>query len=218
MIAYIQLAKTQYCFIVSLVQGMVLLTVSASIDSLRPPQCTTRPCEPASRSQTTFLYGALALIALGTGGIKPCVSSFGADQFDEADEKEVQKKYSFFNWFFFAINMGALLGITLLVYIQVEKGWSWGFGVPTAAMFCSIVILAAGIPYYRFQKPTGSAFTRFLQVIVVSMRNHFKGVDAGDGAELYEVKTILSDILGYRKIPHTAQFRYVLSRISIVDP
>ena len=196
----------------------MLLTVSASIDSLRPPQCTTRPCEPASRSQTTFLYGALALIALGTGGIKPCVSSFGADQFDEADEKEVQKKYSFFNWFFFAINMGALLGITLLVYIQVEKGWSWGFGVPTAAMFCSIVILAAGIPYYRFQKPTGSAFTRFLQVIVVSMRNHFKGVEAGDGAELYEVKTILSDILGYRKIPHTAQFRYVLSRISIGDP
>lgn len=188
---------------------MVLLTLSASIDSLRPPQCPTRPCKPASRAQITFLYGALALIALGTGGIKPCVSSFGADQFDEADEKEVQKKYSFFNWFFFAINMGALLGITVLVYIQAEKGWIWGFGVPTAAMFCSIVILAAGIPYYRFQKPTGSAFTRFLQVIVASVRNHFEGVEARDGAQLYEVKTVRSDILGYRKIAHTAQCRFV---------
>jgi len=28
-------------------------------------------------------FGGLALIALGTGGIKPCVSAFGGDQFKE---------------------------------------------------------------------------------------------------------------------------------------
>lgn len=188
---------------------MVLLTLSASIDILRPPECTKRPCKPASDGQTTFLYGALALIALGTGGIKPCVSSFGADQFDEADEKEVQKKFSFFNWFFFAINMGALLGITILVYLQLKKGWVWGFAVPTGAMFCSIVILVSGAPFYRFQKPMGSAFTRFLQVIVASVRNHLKGVEAGDGAELFEVMTRESDIMGCRKIARTGQYRFV---------
>ncbi|CDO98968.1 unnamed protein product [Coffea canephora] len=52
-----------------------------------------------------------------------------------------------------------------LVYVQVKKGWSWGFAVPTVAMFCSIVILVVGFSKYRYQKPMGSAFTRFVQVI-----------------------------------------------------
>lgn len=144
--------------------GMVMLTISAKLDSLRPPLCLKRPCPPASDKQTAFLYTALGLIAIGTGGIKPCVSSFGADQFDEEDEREVVKKYAFFNWFFFAINMGALLGITVLVYVQQEKGFAWGFGIPTITMFVSIVILIAGFSNYRYKKPMGSAFTRFVQV------------------------------------------------------
>ncbi|XP_027091830.1 protein NRT1/ PTR FAMILY 8.2-like [Coffea arabica] len=189
--------------------GLVLLTLSASIDSLRPPFCSKRPCPPASDGQIAFLYAALYLIALGTGGIKPCVSSFGADQYDDADEKEAQKKYSFFNWFFFAINMGALLGITVLVYVQVKKGWSWGFAVPTVAMFCSIVTLVAGCSKYRYQKPMGSAFTRFVQVIVASVRNHFKGVKFEPGARLYEVPTENSDIFGARKLFHTEQYRFL---------
>lgn len=45
------------------------------------------------------------LIALGTGGIKPDVSSFGADQFDENGETERKMKSSFFNWFYFPINI-----------------------------------------------------------------------------------------------------------------
>ncbi|KAL9172695.1 hypothetical protein ABFS82_03G064500 [Erythranthe guttata] len=145
--------------------GMVLLTLSGSIDTLRPPQCTTKPCIQASTSQTSFLYCAMTLIALGTGGIKPCVSSFGADQFDESDPIEAQKKYSFFNWFYFAINMGAMFGITLLVYVQVEFGWGWGFGIPAGATFASIFIFVAGRRKYRYQKPMGSAFTRFVQVV-----------------------------------------------------
>ena len=101
--------------------------------------------------------------------------------------------------------MGALLGITLLVlvYVQVKKGWSWGFAVPTVAMFCSIVILVVGFSKYRYQKPMGSAFTRFVQVIVASMRNHFKGVKFEPGVWLYGVPTENYDIFGARKLLHT---------------
>ncbi|KZV20158.1 hypothetical protein F511_01015 [Dorcoceras hygrometricum] len=174
--------------------GMVMLTLSGSLQSLRPPHCTTRPCIPASNSQTSFLYSALALIALGTGGIKPCVSSFGADQFDESDHKEAQKKYAFFNWM------------------------DWGFGIPTAAMISSIFILGAGYVKYRYQKPMGSAFTRFLQVIVASVRNLAKGVDVGKGPDfLYEVETKESDIFGARKLFHTHQYRYLDAAAVITD-
>ena len=163
----------------------------------------------ATYGQSAFLYVALALIALGTGGIKPCVSSFGADQFDEADKAEVRKKYAFFNWFFFAINMGALLAITVLVYVQDEYGWELGFGLPAGAIVLSIVVLVVGIPFYRYQKPMGSPFTRFLQVFVAALRNHFKGVEVEGENYLYEVKTEESDILGARKLTHTSQYRFV---------
>ncbi|CAJ2651353.1 unnamed protein product [Trifolium pratense] len=201
--AYLGRFRTIVVFSAIYAVGMVLLTVSASFDTLRP-----QTGKKASNYQVSFLYGALGLIALGTGGIKPCVSSFGADQFDEGDEKEVQMKYSFFNWFYFAINMGAILGITLLVYIQDKLGWSWGFGIPTVTTILSIVVLAAGVRYYRFQKPMGSPFTRFLQVIVVSIKKHRRGVLVQNETSLYEVETTYSDIIGARKLPHTRQYRF----------
>ncbi|GKA35646.1 NRT1/ PTR family 8.2-like protein [Tanacetum coccineum] len=67
--------------------------------------------------------GLKANMALGTGGIKPCVSSYGADQFDDADEVEKKHKSSFFNWFYLSINVGALIASTLLVWIQDNVGW-----------------------------------------------------------------------------------------------
>lgn len=52
----------------------------------------------------------LFLIALGTGGIKPCVSAFGGDQFT-ADQSHLLQ--SFFSVFYFAINAGSLLSMLI---------------------------------------------------------------------------------------------------------
>ncbi|KAH7848696.1 hypothetical protein Vadar_006316 [Vaccinium darrowii] len=222
--AYLGRFKTIIIFSCLYAMGLVLLTLSASIDSLRPAKCppTEKTCIPpqATTGQDAFLFLALGLIALGTGGIKPCVSSLGADQFDEADEKEAQKKYSFFNWFFNAINMGVLLGITVLVYLQQQKGLTWGYSAPTVVMVCSIVILGSGFRFYRFQKPMGSAFARFVQVMVAAVRNHMRGVEVGEDEvdRLYEVKTIESDIHGARKLGHTAQYRFLDKAAVILNP
>ncbi|KAK4746269.1 hypothetical protein SAY87_012581 [Trapa incisa] len=191
--------------------GMIMLTLLASIHGLHPGPCEAKECpDQATGGQTAFLYLALALIALGTGGIKPCVSSFGADQFDESDPREAHSKYAFFNWFFFAINMGALLGITLLIYLQAEKGWVWGFAVPTATMILSMAVLAAGARYYRYQKPKGSPFTRFLQVIVAAVRNHLEGAKIeNERTFLYEARTRESIINGAPKLAYTSQYRFL---------
>ncbi|KAJ0795604.1 putative bacterial ABC-type protein transporter [Helianthus annuus] len=199
--------------------GMVMLTVSASVNTLRPPPCTAPSnCPSATQGQTAFLYSALALVALGTGGVKPNVPSFGADQHDENDEKELSYKYTFFNFFFLSIKVGALLGLTIMVYIEQEKGYAWGFGLPTGIMFASVVILAAGFPRYRYKKPMGSVFTRFVQVIVVSVRNHFKGVEVSPEVKLYEVATEESDIVGARKLPHTPQYGFLDKAAVMEDP
>ncbi|KAL5707028.1 hypothetical protein ACHQM5_025127 [Ranunculus cassubicifolius] len=217
--AYLGRFKTIIIFCGIYAVGMILLTVSATIDSLRPPPCVfgSPNCKPATGGQTAFLYCALGLIALGTGGIKPCVSTFGADQFDSADLKEVVKKYSFFNWFFFAINMGAVLGITLVVYIQTHKGWVWGFGIPTVMMIISVVVLAGGIRFYRHQTPMGSPFTRFVQVAVAAIRNHRKGAEFGPNTRLYEVDTASSDIIGAKKLPHSTQYKFLDKAAVVLD-
>ncbi|KAJ8422788.1 hypothetical protein Cgig2_023447 [Carnegiea gigantea] len=155
-------------FSIIYVIGMSLLTLSASVHGLKP-SCGKDGCHPTT-GQVAASFVSLYLIALGTGGIKPCVSSFGADQFDEADDEERKKKSSFFNWFYFSINVGALIASSVLVWIQSNVGWGWGFGVPAVAMAIAVVSFFSGTSLYRLQKPGGSPLTRIAQVVVATFR------------------------------------------------
>lgn len=63
--------------------GLVCLAASASIPGLTPG-----PSEPAANwLQNLVLYSSLYIVAFGTGGIKPNVSAFGADQFDDRNQQ-----------------------------------------------------------------------------------------------------------------------------------
>ncbi|OMO90509.1 Proton-dependent oligopeptide transporter family [Corchorus olitorius] len=88
--------------------GMTLLALSASVHGIRPRCYAEDNCDPTV-AQSAVFFVALYMVALGTGGIKPCVSSYGADQFDDTDETEKRHKSSFFNWFYFSINIGTRL-------------------------------------------------------------------------------------------------------------
>ncbi|XP_002972320.2 protein NRT1/ PTR FAMILY 8.3 [Selaginella moellendorffii] len=184
--------------------GMILLTLSASLPSLKPSVCPldNTPCESATPGQMAFFYTALYLIAFGTGGIKPCVSSFGADQFDTGDPTERAHMTSFFNWFYFSINVGALIASSVIVYIQVNVGWGIGFAIPAVTMLVAICTFFFGTPLYRNQKPGGSSLTRIAQVIVAAIAKSRVQVPA-DERLLYEVPDKESAIQGSRKIEHT---------------
>ncbi|KAF5750861.1 Peptide transporter 1 isoform 1 [Tripterygium wilfordii] len=192
-------------FVVFYILGMTLLTMSASVGALMP-HCDKDTCYPTTM-QSVVLFISLYMIALGTGGIKPCVSSFGADQFDETDEREKEKKSSFFNWFYFSINVGALIASSVLVWIQMNVGWGWGFGVPTAAMAIAIVFFFLGSRLYRHQKPGGSPLTRIFQVIVVSFKKFNVKVPA-DKSLLYETADEEGSIEGSRKLEHTEELTF----------
>lgn len=64
-----------------------------------------------------FFFPAIYIVALGTGGIKPNVSTMGADQFDDRYSKDRRDKESFFNWFYWSINLGSLISYTVVAYI-----------------------------------------------------------------------------------------------------
>ena len=67
------------------------------------------------------------------------------------DRKE---KDSFFNWFYFAINLGSFLAVTTLVYIQESVSWTIGFAIPAAAMLLAVVTFVAGSSKYVHVEPT----------------------------------------------------------------
>lgn len=112
-----------------------------------------------------FLYVALYLVALGSGGIKAALPSHGADQFEEDDPKEAKQMSTFFNWLLLVVCIGGAISLTLIVWIQDHKGWDIGFGLSTFAMFLGIVVLVAGLPHYCIHVVTGSsAITEVIQV------------------------------------------------------
>ncbi|KAL0451049.1 UNVERIFIED_CONTAM: protein NRT1/ PTR FAMILY 8.1 [Sesamum latifolium] len=185
-------------------EGMALLTLSASVPGLKP-ECNTNGCHPNSLQTATF-FVAIYLIALGTGGIKPCVSSFGADQFDDNDEREKRKKSSFFNWFYLSINIGAMIASSVLVWMQMNVGWNWGFGIPAVSMAIAVAFFFLGSHLYRLQIPGGSPLTRIFQVLVASIKKYNVKVPT-DKSLLYETADAESSIQGSRKLEHTDKFR-----------
>lgn len=107
------------------------------------------------------------MLAAGASGLKAALPSHGADQFDEHDPKEAKQMSSFFNLLLLAICIGGAISLTLVVWIQDNRGWDWGFGVSTIAMFFGVVIFAAGLPMYRIQLVKGTtAIVEIIQVCI----------------------------------------------------
>ncbi|XP_062190666.1 protein NRT1/ PTR FAMILY 8.1-like [Phragmites australis] len=204
--AYMGRYWTIASFMIIYIFGLTLLTMASSVKGL-VPSCDNGTCHP-TEPQTAAVFVALYLIALGTGGIKPCVSSFGADQFDENDEREKKSKSSFFNWFYFSINIGALVASSVLVYVQTHVGWGWGFGIPAVVMAIAVASFFFGTPLYRHQRSGGSPITRIAQVLVASARKWNVTVPA-DKSLLHETVDKESGIQGSRKLEHTDQFRFL---------
>lgn len=145
----------------SSIQGLALITIQAHYPDLKPPPCNvfdpTAGCKKIEGSDAALLFVALYLIATGTAGIKAALPPYGADQFDEKDPIEARQMSSFFNLLFLAVCIGGAISVTLIVWIQDNKGWDRGFGLSSVAVFLATIIFAAGLPLYRFQVVQGSS-------------------------------------------------------------
>eukprot|EP00252_Welwitschia_mirabilis_P018946 TRINITY_DN4258_c0_g1_i1.p1 TRINITY_DN4258_c0_g1~~TRINITY_DN4258_c0_g1_i1.p1 ORF type:complete len:563 (+),score=58.40 TRINITY_DN4258_c0_g1_i1:292-1980(+) len=197
--------------------GITILTIAATLPELSPPPCSNHhECKSATALQMAVLYIALYLIAMGTGGLKSSVSGFGADQFDESDEKEKSQMDSFFNRFFFCISIGSLLAVTVLVYIQDNAGRSWGYGICASCMLVAIMVFLGATKKYRFKKTgaSGSPLTQIAQVLVASWRKR-KLQFPPSPEMLYEEDKVVQSSKS-RSVIHTQQFRF-LDKAAIAD-
>ncbi|GMY06331.1 protein NRT1/ PTR FAMILY 5.2-like [Fagus crenata] len=193
--------------------GMSLLTLAVSLPALRPPSCGHEVKEedcnkPASSLQVGIFFFALYIIAVGTGGTKPNISTMGADQFDDFEPKERTHKLSFFNWWMFSIFFGTLFSNTFLIYIQDNVGWAVGYGLPTIGLLFSVLVFLVGSPFYRHKAPLGSPFTRITKVLVAVIRK-WKVTVPNDPKELYELSSEDYAKNGKFRIEYTPSLRFL---------
>lgn len=150
-------------------QGLALLTLQAHYPKLKPPPCNifdpTAQCTTVSGGNAVLLFVGLYMLAVGAAGLKAALPSHGADQFEEKDPKEAKQMSTFFNWLLMAVCVGGAVSLTLVVWIQDNKGWDRGFAFSTAAMFLGAVVLVCALPLYRIQVVQGSsAIVEIIQV------------------------------------------------------
>jgi len=126
--------------------------MSQFIPSIKP--CDTRICQQPREVHELVYFLSLYFISLGTGGYKPCLESFGTDQFDD-DYLEERKKMCFFNWW--NLHCASHCGLIYLQDFQASSRFLW----------LSLSNLSMGYPFMKGR----SSFELILQVQIAVRRN-----------------------------------------------
>ncbi|PWA99606.1 major facilitator superfamily protein [Artemisia annua] len=130
----------------------------------------------SSSSSSSSLYWSLYLISLGMGGYNPSLQAFGADQLDTDEElpmtkneNKPDKKSMFFQWWYFGICTGSLLGVSIMPNVQDSVGWGFGFAMPAMAMVVSMIMFSCGNRFYSYSHDRGND-ARSLEKIIQSVK------------------------------------------------
>jgi len=115
--------------------------------------CVGQACLAMFVDNRTGFYVGLFLIALGSGGIKPLVSAFVGDQFDQSNKALAKVVYDAFYW---TINFGSFFASLLMPRIMTSWGAAWAFGIPGILMLVATVIFWSGRKKYMHMPPTPS--------------------------------------------------------------
>ncbi|MBX3351314.1 MAG: oligopeptide:H+ symporter [Phycisphaeraceae bacterium] len=117
--------------------------------------------EPGSPATVAIFITGLALIVIGTGFFKPCVSVMVGQLYRQGDSR----RDAGFTIFYMGINVGALLGALACGYLGEKVGWHWGFGAAAVGMIAGMVVYVIwrprllsgiGLPPAKHERPPAS--------------------------------------------------------------
>ena len=139
--------------------------------------CAGHACLALFEGHGTGFYTGLFLIALGSGGIKPLVSSFVGDQFDQSNKHLAKVVYDAFYW---TINFGSFFASLLMPRILSAYGPAIAFGIPGVLMFIATIIFWMGRHKYTNVPPAPRDPDSFMSVTMTALRGGARG-DKGFG-------------------------------------
>ena len=104
-----------------------------------------------------LFYAGLCTVSIGTGLLKPNISSVVGELYPEGGAR----KDAAFSIFYMGINIGSLLGISIVGYLGQKVGWHYGFGAAAVAMALGIITFRTFGQRYlgdlgnRIEQPSG---------------------------------------------------------------
>lgn len=124
----------------------------------------------------TGFYWGLGLIALGSGGIKPCVSAHVGDQFKPSQKALLRKV---FDLFYFMINFGSTISTIITPWTLQAYGPGVAFGIPGVLMFIATIIFWMGRNHFVHVPPTGKVDHGTGRVLLSALKNFSQRGDKG---------------------------------------
>jgi proton-dependent oligopeptide transporter, POT family len=124
--------------------------------------CAGHACLAIFEKNVQGFYTGLFLIAVGSGGIKPLVSSFVGDQFDKSNSSLARVVYDVFYW---SINIGSFFASLIMPKLLKGAGASIAFAVPGVLMLLATIIFVMGRKKYVVTLPEAANPHSFSRVI-----------------------------------------------------
>uniref|UniRef100_A0A9L0JVZ5 Solute carrier family 15 member 3 n=1 Tax=Equus asinus TaxID=9793 RepID=A0A9L0JVZ5_EQUAS len=131
------------------------------------PACPSPGCPPALPNLycAPTLYVGLLLLALAASSVRSNLTSFGADQVMDLGRHASRR---FFNWFYWSINVGAVLSLLVVAFIQQNISFLLGYSIPVGCVGLAFFIFLFATPIFISKPPTGSQVSSMLKLALQS--------------------------------------------------
>lgn len=152
----------------------------------------------------------LSLIAIGSGGIKPCVSANVGDQFGSTNQHLLPKVFS---WFYFSINFGSFFATLLIPWLLRAYGPQVAFGLPGLLMFVATFVFWLGRRQFVHVPPAGMDFVKDtfsleglktigkLSVLLLFLAPFYALFDQTGSAWVLQAKSMDLSFFGFELLP-----------------
>lgn len=127
------------------------------------PACPSANCQGSWSSPycATTLYLVLLLLALAASSVRSNLTSFGADQVMDLGRDATRR---FFNWFYWSINLGAILSLLVVAFIEQNISFLQGYSIIVGLVGLAFFIFLIATPVFITKPPTGSQVSSMLNL------------------------------------------------------
>ncbi|XP_075703434.1 solute carrier family 15 member 5 [Rhinoderma darwinii] len=130
----------------------------------------------ARREQTLLFYAGLLMASIGIGGIRAIVCPLSAYGLQGYKQRELM---SFFNWFYWLVNLNSLVVFVGISYIQQSVAKNLGFLIPFMSVVMALITIHMARNELLYQPVKAGSFAMTLGVFVNAVRmccHHYRHI------------------------------------------